>query len=147
MVIKMKEYLVFNIKKEFAILYRNRPEELFYIFNRIYYMKEIDKNYGYNLFEQVCNFYNKEEVNNFIYEKYKDKLMYSLSEDEHIINNLFLNEISVLTVKSSNIKIETNNEVCTFFNDLKKYNDYLFVCNFKEQDYFFLKKYKVLNKS
>ncbi len=140
---KMKEYLVFNIKKEFAILYRNRPEELFYIFNRIYYMKEIDKNYGYNLFEQICNFYNKEELNSFIYETYKDKLMYSLSEDEHIINNLFLNEISVLTVKSSNIKIETNSENCTFFNDLRKYNEYLFVCNFKEQDYFFLKKYKI----
>lgn len=139
----MKEYLVFNIKKEFAILYRNRPEELFYIFNRIYYMKEIDKNYGYNLFEQICNFYNKEELNSFIYETYKDKLMYSLSEDEHIINNLFLNEISVLTVKSSNIKIETNSENCTFFNDLRKYNEYLFVCNFKEQDYFFLKKYKI----
>ena len=139
----MKEYLVFNIKKEFAILYRNRPEELFYIFNRIYYMKEIDKNYGYNLFEQICNFYNKEELNSFIYETYKDKLMYSLSEDEHIINNLFLNEISVLTVKSSNIKIETNSENCTFFNDLRKYNEYLLVCNFKEQDYFFLKKYKI----
>ncbi len=147
MVIKMKEYLVFNIKKEFANLYRNRPEELFYIFNRIYYMKEMDKNYGYNLFMQICNFYDKEELNSFVYEKYKDKLMYSLSEDEHIINNLFSNEISVLKVRSSNIKIDTNSDICTFFNDLKKYSEYLFVCNFKEQDYFFLRKYKIFNRN
>ncbi len=139
----MKEYLIFNIKKEFAILYKNRPGELFYIFNRIYYMKEIDKNYGYNLFEQICNFYKKEEINKYIYEKHKNKLMYSICEDEHIINNLFVNEISVLTVRSSNIKIETNTDECTFFNDLLNYNDYLFVCNFKEQDYFFLKKHKI----
>lgn len=139
----MKEYLVFNIKKEFVMLYKDRPEELFYIFNRIYYMKEIDKHYGYNLFEQICNFYDKVDINDFIYNTYKDKLMYSLSEDEHIINNLFKNEVSVLTVRNSNIKIETNSDNCTFFNDLKIYSNTLFVCNFKEQDYFFLKKHKI----
>ena len=139
----MKEYYVFNLKKEFAILYKSKPNELFYIFNRIYYMKDIDKNYGYNLFEQIALFYNKEEVNDYIFSKYKDKIMYSINDNEHIINNLFLNEISILTVKSSNLKIETNLERCTFFKDLKQYSKNLFICNFKEQEYFFLKDYKI----
>ena len=30
------------------MLYKDKPSELFSIFNRIYYMKEIDKDYGYN---------------------------------------------------------------------------------------------------
>ena len=38
----MKEYYIFNLKKEFAKLYKERPSELFYIFNRIYYMNEVD---------------------------------------------------------------------------------------------------------
>ena len=62
----MKEYYIFNLKKEFVKLYKDRPSELFYIFNRIYYMKEVDKNYGYNLFEQICNFIDKKEVNEFL---------------------------------------------------------------------------------
>ena len=138
----MKEFYIFNIKKEFARLYKDKPSQLFFIFNRIYYMKEIDAQYGYNLFEQISNFYNKEEVNDFITNKYIDKIMYSSTNNEHIINNLFLNEISVLKVKSSNIKIETNTDNPTFFQDLKEYSNSLFVCNFKEQDYFFLKSYK-----
>ena len=63
----MKEYYIFNLKKEFAKLYKDRPSELFYIFNRIYYMKEVDKNYGYNLFEQICNFIDKKEINEYLY--------------------------------------------------------------------------------
>ena len=73
----MKEYYIFNLKKEFAKLYKERPSELFYIFNRIYYMKEVDKNYGYNLFEQICNFIDKKEINEYLYNIYKDKMMYS----------------------------------------------------------------------
>ena len=55
----MREYYIFNLKKEFAMLYKDKPSELFSIFNRIYYMKEIDKDYGYNLFEQISNFFDK----------------------------------------------------------------------------------------
>ena len=134
----MKEYFIFNIKKEFVRLYKNKPSQLFFILNRIYYMKEIDKDYGYNLFDQVCNFYDKDEINKFIEEKYIDKIMYSKGKNEHIINNLFLNEISILKVKNSNLKIETNIEYPSFLKDLKEFSNNLFICNFKEQEFFFL---------
>ena len=42
----MKEYYVFNLRKEFAMLYKDKPSELFYIFNRIYYMKDIERIMG-----------------------------------------------------------------------------------------------------
>ena len=141
MVMKVKEYYIFSIKKEFVKLYKDRPNELFYIFNRIYYMKPIDKNYGYNLFEQISEFTDKKSINNYIYDLYKDKIMYSFTNNEHIINNLFLNEISILKIKNSNLRIETNIEDCSFFKDLKKYNTNYFVCDFKNQDYFFLENY------
>lgn len=143
----MKEYYVFDIKKDFIKLYENKASDLFYIFNRIYYMKEIDKMYGYNLFEQISNFFDKNKINEYLYDKYKDKIMYSYSGNEHVINNLFLNEISILKVKSSNIRIETNSCECTFLQDLKEYNKNFFVCNFKEQEYFFIKNIKIENKT
>ena len=143
----MKEYYIFNLKKEFAMLYRNKPHDLFSIFNRIYYMKEIDKEYGYNLFEQISNFFDKDEVNEFIKERYIDRMMYSNTMDEHVINNLFLNEISILKVKKSNLRLETNTLDSTFFIDLKDFKGELFVCDFKNQDYFFLRKKPVTIKS
>lgn len=138
----MKEFYIFNIKKEFARLYKDKPSQLFFIFNRIYYMKEIDADYGYNLFEQISDFYDKKQINDFITRRYIDKIMYSVTNNEHIINNLFLNEVSILKIKSSNLKIETNIDDPSFFVDLKEFSSNLFVCNFKEQDYFFLKSYK-----
>ena len=143
----MKEYFIFNIKKEFYNLYKDKPSELFYIFNKIYYMREIEKEYGYNLFETVSNFYDKDYVKSFIYNRYKDKIMYSNNENEHIINNLFLNEISILKVKNSNLRLETNKEDCSFLKDLNSFNNTYFVCDFKNQEFFFLKNNKVILKN
>lgn len=143
----MKEYYVFLIRDEFVKLYSSKSSDLFYIFNRIYYMKEMDKMYGYNLFSQISYFFNKDDVNEFLYNKYKDKIMYSYTNDEHIINNLFLNEISILKVKPSNIRIQTNTSSSSFLEDLKNYNKNLFVCNFKEQEFFFISDVKICNKT
>lgn len=134
----MNEFLIFDVKEEFYKLYKDKPSELFYIFNRIYYMKEVEKDYGYNLFCQIGNFLNKKEINEFIKNKYKEKIMYSNSANEHIINNLFLNEISIMTIKSSNIKIESNIMKPSFLEDLRELKQHLFVCNFKEKEYYFI---------
>ncbi len=136
----MKEYFVFNVREEFYKLYKNKPSELFFIYNRIYYMKEIEKEYGYNLFSQISHFLDKEYINNFFNNRYKDKIMYSYNNNEHIINNLFLNEITILTVKNSNIRIETNVDSPTFLTDLRDMKGTYFVCDFKNQDYFFIMK-------
>ena len=136
----MNEFYIFSVKQSFYKLYKNNPGELFYVYNRIYNMKKSDKDYGYNLFCQVSNFLDKKYVNNIIKEKYKDKIMYSNSLNEHIINNLFLNEISILTVKNCTIKIESNVINPSFFDNLKDTNMYLFVCDFKNKNYFFINK-------
>ena len=138
MVIVMNELYVFDVKEEFYKLYKDKPGELFYIFNRIYNMKASDKEYGYSLFCQISNFFDKNKINSFIKKNYKDKIMYSCNGNEHIINNLFLNEISILTVKNSNIKIESNIKKSSFLEDLRDLRFHLFVCNFKEKDYYFI---------
>ncbi len=136
----MKEYFVFKIKEDVAKLYRSNPRALFLILNRIYYMKAIDIEYGQNLFEQIACFLNKDEINKYIESNLGDKIMYSRNKNEHIINNLYLDEISVLLVKNTHIKIECSKEKTSFIEVLKKYDDNFFVCDFKEQDYFFIKK-------
>ena len=138
----MNEFLIFNVKEEFYKLYKNKPNELFYIFNRIYNMKEVDKEYGYNLFCQISDFLDKKEISHFIKKRYSDKIMYSNNGNEHVINNLFLSEISIATVKNSNIKIESNIMNPSFIDDLCDLKLHFFVCNFKDQDCYFIKKKK-----
>ena len=74
-------------------------------------------------------------------------MMYSYNENEHVINNLFLNEISILKVKNSNLRLETNKEDCSFLKDLNSFNNTYFVCDFKNQEIFFLKNNKVILKN
>lgn len=139
----MKEFYIFNIKEEFYKLYKEKPSELFFVFNRIYFMKPMDREYGYNLFSQISNFFDKKEVNRLLNIKYADKIMYSYNNNEHILNNLFLNEISILTVKNSNIRIDSNIENPTFLKDLEDLKGFYFVCNFKDQDFFFIRRNKI----
>ena len=140
MVIEMKEYFVFKIKNEIFKLYRNRPGDLFDVLNRIYYMKTIDLEYGKNLFNQVACFLDKESLNKYLEDNYKDNLIYQKCDDEHVINNLYYGEISVLKVKNTHIKIESNRDKSIFFDILSKYDDTFFACDFKEQEYFFVNK-------
>ncbi len=136
----MKEYFVFKIKKDFVKLYRNNSGNLFSVLNRIYYMKMVDIEYGKNLFEQIAEFIDKDSINSFIENYYRDNFIYQRCKKEHVINNIYSDEISVLTAKNTHIKIETNKERPIFIDLLKKYDDYFFVCDFKEQDYFFINK-------
>ena len=143
----MNELFIFEVKKDFYKLYKDKTNELFYIYNRIYKMKKSDKEYGYNLFTQISNFINKDEITKIIKDIYKDKIIYTNNNHEHIINNLFLNEISIMKIKNSHIIIESNIDNPSFIKDLKSINKHLFICNFKKQDYYFLNNKKNLIKS
>lgn len=136
----MKEYFVFKIKKDLVKLYKNKPSELFDILNRIYYMKTIDLDYGKNLFLQVACFLDKDEINKYIEDNYTNSFIYQRCDQEHVINNLYCGEVSVLTVKNTHIKVETNKDRSMFFDTLGKYDICLFACDFKEQEYFFVNK-------
>ena len=83
----MNELFIFEVKKDFYKLYKDKTNELFYIYNRIYKMKKSDKEYGYNLFTQISNSINKDEITKIIKDIYKDKIIDTNNNHEHIINN------------------------------------------------------------
>ena len=138
MVMIMRMYYVFNVKNEIAKLYNDKPSSLYKILENIYYMHQEDVNYGFAIFKQLTNKNKVLELNNDIYIKLHKDLVYSKLDNEHIINDLYHDEVSILRIKKSHMVIESNKSISSFFKILNDINNNYFVCDFKEKDFFFL---------
>ena len=138
LVIEMRKYYIFNIKESIMKLYQNNPVSLYKILENIYYMKDEDIEYGYNLFTQIANMFDTKYLNNSIYIKLHKDITYSKINNEHIINDLYHDEISILKIKSSRMILESNKSYSLFFKIINDLNENYFVCDFKEKDFFFI---------
>ena len=134
----MRMYYIFNIKKDIAELYQSSPSSLYKILESIYFMHREDLNYGFNLFKQITDKIKVNDLNNNIYIKLHKELQYSKIDKEHIINDLYHDEVSILKVKSSHLLLESNKSYSSFFKILNEYNSNYFVCDFMEKDFFFI---------
>ena len=140
----MRIYYIFSIKEEFYDLYKDYPKALYNIFLEIYEMNKKDLDYGLNLFKQMTTTIEKTKLDEHIFIDLKDKMRYSKNKDEHIINNLFSEEVSIMKIKNTHIIINTIQSYTEFFEIINKYKKYLFACDFKNIDYFFLSRIKML---
>lgn len=140
----MRIYFVFKIKEEYIELYKDTPNTLYNILNQMYYMKRNEIGYGFNLFNQMIDRINKFDLDKYLYVLMHTKMKYSKKGDEHILNNLYKDEVSILKVKTTHIIINSNKSYTEFFVLLNGYDPNLFVCDFNNHDYFFLANIKLL---
>ena len=136
----MRMYYVFNLKSEIKKLYNDKPASLYKILENIYYMHQEDVNYGFAIFKQITNKNKVLELNNEIFIKLHKDLVYTKLDNEHIINDLYHDEVSILKIKNSHLLIESNKGISSFFKILNDINENYFVCDFKEKDFFFMDK-------
>ena len=134
----MRLYYVFNVKSDIKKLYQDKPASLYRILENIYYMHKEDINYGFAIFRQITNRNKVMELSNNIYIKLHKDLVYSKIGSEHIINDLYHDEVSILKIKNSHLIIESNKSISSFFKLLNEINNNYFVCDFKEKDFFFI---------
>ncbi len=140
----MRTFYIFCMKREFVNLYRENSNSLFCILKHLYYMRKQELEYGYQLFHQLVEKIDKTKLDREIYIKYHNEMVYSKNEREHIINNLYKDEISILTIKKTYIFIQTNKNYSSFFNIIGNLGDEYFVCDFLNQDYFWINDIKIL---
>ena len=139
----MRIYYVFNLKKDVYEIYKDTPSVLYNFLNQLYYFNKENLDYGNTIFKQVANKFNKEVLDLKVYLKLHNKMRYSKKGEEHIINNLYKDEISIMKVKRSYIVINSNKNFTEFFNILNEEYKECFVCDFVNQDYFYLRKINV----
>lgn len=135
----MKVYFIFDVKEQFISLYQNNYRVLYNILRQIYYLDKEEINYAYTLFSQLINSIDKNTMDREIFLKCHRDIPYSKRGNTHYINNLYKDEISRLIIKNSYMKLETEQYNSSFFKLLSNYSKNYFVCDFKNQTYFFLR--------
>lgn len=136
----MRTYYAFIIKDSLMHFYSKKPYSLYKILEQIYRLKNNDIVLGYRLLEQVTEPFGTRKTDKFIYKKHVDELEYSRLDDGHMIKNLYSEEITFLKVFHSHVRIKTNNNYSSFFNSIQEYNENIFVCDFENQDFFWINK-------
>lgn len=135
----MRRFYIFSIREELISLYDDSPSNLYKILKSIYGMKDEEITYAYHLFKQICKGIDYLEINNKIYLQMHNDLVYTKIGNEHIINNLYKDEVSILKIKKSHMLLDSNSSYSSFFSFLNSNNKNYFICDFKTNDYFFLK--------
>lgn len=140
----MRIYYVFNIKKDVLEIYEKTPSVLYNFLNQLYYLKKDSLDYCNMIFRQVADYFDKDELDLDIYLKLHNKMRYVKKSDDHIINNFYKDEVSIMKVKKSYIIINSNKKFTEFFPIINEVYKNCLVCDFNNQDYFYLRNIKTL---
>ena len=133
----MRTFYIFNINNSFYNLMKNNPYHLFKAMEDIHNFDTSDINIAYDLFMQIVSPFDKSKINNQIFAFAKDNDFYTKFHNVHRIENKYIPEDSMLVVNKAFLLLESNILKPTFLNSLKE-NKNLFVCDFKNKDYFWL---------
>ena len=131
----MRTYYIFKINKYFAYIYKKWPYKMYKIIEELYYTKDYDMLISYKYYQRFASLFNKLALNEYIYNLNKKNECYQRDNNIHIIKNEKYNK---LTINNTCLILKTDDIYSVFLNDLNVYLDSIFVCDFKNKDYFWL---------
>ena len=134
----MRVFYLFDLKDDFYNMYKEYPYKLYKMFEDIYLTSKYNKNLAINMYEQINSKYNKNFINNYLKNKNKLDIYYYNKDNIHIISNRY--NYSKLLVNSYYLKIKSNLNFTNFFKHINSYSNNIFVCDFDNNDYFWLEK-------
>jgi hypothetical protein len=108
---------------------------MYKIIEELYYTKEYDMLISYRYYKKFAVSFNKLAINEYIYHINKNNNNYYRDNNIHTIKN---EKHNVLTVNSTCLILKTDDIYSVFLNDLNQCLDNIFICDFKNKDYFWL---------
>lgn len=134
---KMRTFYIFKINKEFKIITKDKPYNLYLALDNIHKMDKEDIKLAYKLFDEICDININKNLNDSIFNELKDNDSYTKFNNNHLVYDYYTRENSKLIVNNSYIKLKSTSNVPIFFNILKNFPNF-FVIDFKTKDYFWL---------
>ncbi len=129
----MRKYYLFLIQTEYFKLFRKNPKTLYDILYNLYQLKEPNFNYGFSLFDSICQPFSVKLLNHYIQERYTCTIVNSKQLKIHSIC-----EKTILQIGYGCIVIKSNVNFPEILKVFHIYNKKIFVCDFKNKDYFWL---------
>lgn len=130
----MKTFYIFKINKMFMSNNDSKISAIYKIFNKIY------ESFDEELFRKVVVPFDKKQMNNYILSKHLEEFYYYKKNNVHFIDTAF--ETATLYINNLFIKIESDKILNSFIRDLIDYEDDLFIMDFENKDFFWLKRNK-----
>jgi len=131
----MRTYYIFRINKYFAYIYKKWPYKMYKIIEELYNTKDYNLLNSYKYYQKFAKQFNKMFLNDYIYNLNKRNYNYYRDNSTHIIKNEKYNK---LVINSTCLILKSDDIYSVFLNDLNECMDNLFICDFKNKDYFWL---------
>lgn len=125
----MRKYYLFVINDYFYDSYKDNPLALYKTLENLYNLKD-NFNYGTSLYKQICNVIDVDTLENYITNKYSN----IKSVDKH--NILFKD--TLIKLAHPCIIIYTSKNIPNILRSLVYYSNNIFICDFNNNDYFWL---------
>lgn len=130
----MNKYYLFIIDKKLIKNYKNKSYVLYKLLETLYKSETYDFCYGIKIYWQICNNISVKLLNNYINNRIK---ISKVNEKVFKIKN----EQTYIQLMYPCIIIKTKNKKSNLFRIFNIYNRDIFVCDFKNQNYFWLNEY------
>jgi len=141
----MRVFYIYNVNDFITSVYDKYPYKLYKLIEDTYLVNRHNIVLASSQYEQLITNFNKLYINNYLCANNKLNSYYYKKNNIHIISSR--DEYSKLMVSSYCLKLKTNLNYPTFFNNIKNYSDNIFVCDFENRDYFWLNKVIKLEKT
>lgn len=138
MVMIMRVFYIYNVNDFFCSVYDKYPYKLYKMLEDAYFTSRHGVVASSSIYDQMITNFNKLFINNYLFANNKLDVYYYKKNNIHLISNRY--EYSKLMVSSYCLKLKTNLNYPKFFEHIRDYSDNIFVCDFENQDYFWLSK-------
>ncbi len=132
----MREYYLFHIKQDIYDLHKNDGYMLYQTLENIYKLQKKNLNYGFSLYKQLCIPFNLEILKDYFNKKYDGHIKKN-GNSFKIVNN-YICEETLVKLNISRIYIKSNINLPRILKVFEFYNQKIFVCDFKNRDFFWL---------
>ncbi len=139
----MRTFYLFKVNKEYSKLTRNIPYNLYTTYLDIKLSDKNNLKLLFNQYKSITESLKRLEINKYLYKKMRHIDGYSLYKNIHMYNNYYTDEVSELRVYNSFFILNSNKQNSMFFSLLQEV-PYIFVIDFENKDYFWLRSFKNL---
>ncbi len=128
----MRKYYLFIIKTEYYKLYKKDPHILYQTLYQLYCLKEPNFAYGISIFDSICQPFSVKLLRNYIQNKY------TCSMKSQKVMHLHSPEDTLLQINYACIIVKSNFNFPDVLRVFHIYNKKILVCDFENEDYFWL---------